>query len=92
MTTHSSIRSGLTSDEIREAFLENLRSGMGRLEQISSSHDIYYALALTVRDRVFGRFCDNLQRYGRENRRRVAYLSAEYFPGRTSRTICSTSA
>ena len=81
MTTHSSIRSGLTSDEIREAFLENLRSGMGRLEQISSSHDIYYALALTVRDRVFGRFCDNLQRYGRENRRRVAYLSAEYLPG-----------
>ena len=81
MTKSSSIRSGLTSDEIREAFLENLRSGMGRLEQISSSHDIYYALALTVRDRVFGRFCDNLQRYGRENRRRVAYLSAEYLPG-----------
>jgi starch phosphorylase len=81
MTTHGSIRSGLTSDEIKEAFLDNLRAGMGRLEQISSSHDIYFALALTVRDRVFTRFCDNLQRYGPENRRRVAYLSAEYLPG-----------
>ena len=81
MTRQSSIRSGLTSDEIKEAFLDNLRAGMGRLEQISSSHDVYYALALTVRDRVFTRFCDNLQRYGPENRRRVAYLSAEYLPG-----------
>jgi glycogen phosphorylase len=75
------IRTGLTADEIKQAFLENLRCGMGRLEGVATKHDLYFALALTVRDRVFQRTVESIENYGGADARRVAYLSAEYLPG-----------
>ena len=48
-----SIRTGLTADEIKQAFRDNLVCGMGRLEATATKHDLYFALALTVRDRAF---------------------------------------
>ncbi len=75
------IRTGLTADEIKQAFLDNLRCGMGRLEDVATKHDLYFALALTVRDRVFQRTVESIENYGGVNARRVAYLSAEYLPG-----------
>ena len=47
----ASIRTGLTADEIKQAFRDNLVCGMGRLEAVATKHDLYFALALTVRDR-----------------------------------------
>ena len=77
----TNIRTGVGIDEIKQAFRENLRSGMGRLESAATEHDLYFALALTVRDRVFQRNVESLEAYGGANARRVAYLSAEYLPG-----------
>jgi starch phosphorylase len=74
-------RTGLTAGEIKQAFLDNLCCGMGRLEAMATKHDLYVALALTVRDRLFQRFVDSLALYGGANARRVAYLSAEFLPG-----------
>jgi Carbohydrate phosphorylase len=76
-----SVRTGLTSEEIKRDFQENLRCGLGRLERAATRHDLYYALALTVRDRVFQRTVESMENYGGANARRVAYLSAEYLPG-----------
>jgi glycogen phosphorylase len=76
-----SVRTGLTSEEIKRDFQENLRCGLGRLERAATRHDLYYALALTVRDRVFQRTVESMESYGGANARRVAYLSAEYLPG-----------
>jgi starch phosphorylase len=76
-----SVRTGLTSEEIKQDFRENLRCGLGRLERVATRYDIYYALALTVRDRVFERTVESMESYGGANARRVAYLSAEYLPG-----------
>ena len=42
------IRTGLTAIEIRQAFLDNLVCGMGRIRRITTNHDLYFALALTV--------------------------------------------
>jgi starch phosphorylase len=81
MDTSRSIRTGLSADEIKQAFLDNLRFGTGRLEEWATKSDLYFALALTARDRVFERSCESMQTYGGENARRVAYLSAEYLPG-----------
>jgi starch phosphorylase len=75
------IRTGLTADEIKQAFLDNLCCGMGRPEGAATKHDLYFALALTVRDRVFQRTVESIENYGGVNARRVAYLSAEYLPG-----------
>ncbi len=81
MTSPRSIRAGLTVDDIRRAFHDNLRCTLGRVESTATRHDLYYALALTVRDRLFDRSVESLETYGGANARRVAYLSAEYLPG-----------
>src|SRR5262249_40232135 len=77
----SSVRTGLSSDEIKTAFHENLRCALGRSERVAARHDLYFALALTVRDRVLQRSVESLETYGGADARRVAYLSAEYLPG-----------
>src|SRR5262245_5381485 len=76
-----SVRTGLTSDEIKQDFQENLRCGLGRLERFATKYDQYCALALTIRDRVLQRTVESMENYGGANARRVAYLSAEYLPG-----------
>ena len=81
MNSPENIRTGLSTDEIEQAFRDNLRCGMGRLEATATKHDLYVALALTVRDRLFEHTVESLEDYGGANARRVAYLSAEYLPG-----------
>jgi starch phosphorylase len=75
------IRTGLSAGEIKQAFLDNLSCGLGRVESVATKHDLYFALALTVRDRLFQRSVASLANYGGGNARRVAYLSAEFLPG-----------
>jgi starch phosphorylase len=75
------VRTGLTADEIKQAFRDNLVCGMGRLEATATKHDLYMALALTVRDRVLQRTVTSMERYGGADARRVAYLSAEFLLG-----------
>jgi starch phosphorylase len=81
MNPSKKIRTGLTADEIKQAFRDNLCCGLGRLESAATKHDLYVALALTVRDRLFQRTVESIQNYGGKNARRVAYLSAEFLPG-----------
>jgi starch phosphorylase len=81
VTLDSKTLGKITADEIKQAFRENLRSGLGRLERYATKNDLYLALALTVRDRVFDRTVDSMETYGGAHARRVAYLSAEYLPG-----------
>ena len=71
----------ITAEEIKQAFLDNLHSRLGRLERFATKNDLYLALALTVRDRLFERIVETMDTYGGVNARRVAYLSAEYLPG-----------
>jgi hypothetical protein len=40
----ASIRIGLTADDIKQAFRDNLVCGMGRLEAVATKHDLYFAL------------------------------------------------
>jgi len=77
----SDIRTGSGADQIKQAFLDTLCCSLGRLEKFATKHDLYVALALTIRDRVFQREVESLETYGGANARRVAYLSAEYLPG-----------
>lgn len=74
-------RTGLSKEEIKASFLDNLFYGIGRLPAVSSGTDFYTALALTVRDRVFRQFVKSTAEFARKDARVVAYLSAEYLPG-----------
>jgi starch phosphorylase len=75
------IRTGFSAAEIKQAVRDNLRFALGRSERVATRHDLYHALALTVRDRVFQHTVESMETYGGANARRVAYLSAEYLPG-----------
>jgi len=72
---------GLSKDEIKASFLENLFFRIGRVPKGASIMDYYNALAYTVRDRVFKEFLTTVKRISDEDLRVVAYLSAEYLPG-----------
>src|SRR6476469_5054780 len=67
--------------ELGQACRDNLRSGLGLVARAASPHDLYLAVAMTVRDRVLARAAETLETYGGADARRVAYLSAEYLPG-----------
>ena len=81
MTQSQSIRTALSADEVKQAFRDKLCCSLGRLEVAATEHELYYALALAIRDRVFQHMVESMKIYGHENARRVAYLSAEYLPG-----------
>jgi glycogen phosphorylase len=77
----SGFRAGQSAAEIRQTFLNNLVCGLGRSRAVATPHDLYFALALTVRDRLFERSVGSMEGYGGADARRVAYLSAEFLLG-----------
>src|SRR3954471_1944300 len=81
MKPSSQIRTGLSADEIKQAFIDNLRCAIGRSVGTAKKAAIYHALSLTVRDRLFHHTVECIENYGGADARRVAYLSAEFLPG-----------
>src|SRR4051812_21758115 len=80
--TPASVRTGVSVAEIQQAFLDHLVFGMGRVREVATKHELYFALALTIRDRLMQRGVSTLvENLGASSARRVAYLSAEYLPG-----------
>ena len=75
------VRVGISRDDIKQSFLDNLFCGMGRPPMVTSLNDAYTALALSVRDRVFQHGIYTLKTYRQQDVRVVSYLSAEYLPG-----------
>ncbi|MFZ0505696.1 MAG: glycogen/starch/alpha-glucan phosphorylase, partial [Chthoniobacterales bacterium] len=75
------LRTGLSVEDMKQAFLDNLFYALNRTQGIATKNDLYTALALTVRDRVFHRSIHTLEQYGESKPRIVAYLSAEFLPG-----------
>jgi starch phosphorylase len=74
-------RTGLSVQDIKASFLENLFYGMGRTPLACTLNDAYTALALTVRDRILKQGIRTLETYHEQDARIVAYLSAEFLPG-----------
>src|ERR1700751_3820635 len=81
LPSFSGTRTGLAVEEIKQSFLDNLFYGLGRVPSVATRNDLYTALALTVRDRVFRQFIHTVETHVEQQTRRLAYLSAEYLPG-----------
>lgn len=75
------VRTGTGEAALKQAFLDNLRCGLGRPLAIATPHDHYVALALTVRDHVLKKSVQTKENFGEQNARVVSYLSAEFLPG-----------
>ena len=78
---NQSVRTGLSEDSIRLAFLDNLFYVQGRFLEVASPNDKFKALAYTIRDRLLHRWVATVRAYQQSNPRTVCYLSAEYLPG-----------
>lgn len=74
-------RVGLSKEDIQTSFLEYLYYGIGRIPKVATKNDLYTALALAIRDRVFRKFVRTTGAIAEQDSRAVAYLSAEYLPG-----------
>src|SRR6516165_6803354 len=74
-------RTGLEVEDIRQSFVDSLFYGLGRVPTVATRNDLYTALALAVRDRLFRHGIHTVETHEEQQARRVAYLSAEYLPG-----------
>ena len=76
------IRTGLTADEIKQAFRDNLVCGMGRLEATrDEARSLCRARADGARPAFPAHASTSMENYGGADARRVAYLSAEFLLG-----------
>jgi starch phosphorylase len=75
------IRTGHAVNDIKQSFLDNLFCGLGRTTSAASCNDLYTALAITIRDRVFEQGVETIENYAANDARVVSYLSAEFLPG-----------
>jgi glycogen phosphorylase len=74
-------RTGLASDALQRAVLDNLVYTLARLPEIATPHDWYMALACSVRDRMLARWMSTVRAYAARGVKIVCYLSAEFLTG-----------
>lgn len=75
------VRTGMGVEDIKQSFLDNLCCALGRVPAAATLNDTYTALAMTIRDRVLRQSVETMEKYGEQDARIVAYLSAEFLPG-----------
>ncbi len=76
-----SCRTGMTVEDIRDGFYDNLFYAQGRYTRKATDNDFYKALAHTVRDRLLHRWIHTVDAAIKGNVRAVCYISAEYLLG-----------
>jgi starch phosphorylase len=75
-------RTGMSKDILKTAIVDNLLYLQGRILESCTSHDLYRALAFTVRDRLVRRWAKTQEAYRKHQVKRVYYFSAEFLMGR----------
>ncbi|HBA85017.1 MAG TPA: glycogen phosphorylase [Verrucomicrobia bacterium] len=75
-----------TPEAIKLSFQNHLKYTLAKDNYSATEHDRYYALAMTVRDRLIERWIQTSQTYYKKNVKRVYYLSMEYLIGRSMGT------
>ncbi len=75
------VRTGLSIAALKQAVLDNLMYLLGKAPGRATAHDVYMALAYTVRDRLLHRWVETVSNLVEKEVKVVTYLSAEYLPG-----------
>jgi len=85
MTQNEDNRTGMDNAALRRAFLDHLSYSLGKRATTSTQLDKFFALALTVRDRLTYRWAQTQETYTKTDVKRIYYLSAEFLLGRALR-------
>jgi glycogen phosphorylase len=72
----------LVAERLRQDFEGHLLRTLAKDRYTATGYDRYYALALTVRDRLIDQWIATQQRHHRKNVKRIYYLSLEFLIGR----------
>ena len=72
----------MSAAALRQHFERHLRRTLAKDQYSATDRDRYYALALTVRDRLIDRWIATQQAHQSKNVKRVYYLSLEFLIGR----------
>jgi glycogen phosphorylase len=80
-TTCDLSRTGLSVDDLKRSFVDNLFYVLGKFPALATQNDYYQALAATVRDRLLQRWINSAATYTTNGSRTVCYLSAEFLMG-----------
>jgi glycogen phosphorylase len=83
MTPEKSSSRGSQVAEFQESVRRHARYSLGKEWASLSGHDLFLALALTVRDMLVDRMLDTEERYRRADAKRLYYLSIEFLIGRS---------
>ncbi|HZU97384.1 MAG TPA: glycogen/starch/alpha-glucan phosphorylase, partial [Planctomycetota bacterium] len=75
------LRVGTDAPAIKRSFLDNLYFLRAKFPGVATKHDLYLALAYTVRDRLLDRWIKTAKTYLESESRTVIYLSAEFLLG-----------
>jgi glycogen phosphorylase len=74
-------RTGMSVDDLKRSFLDNLFYVLGKFPALATQNDYYLALAYTIRDRLVQRWINTAATYTKSGSRTVCYLSAEFLMG-----------
>jgi glycogen phosphorylase len=80
-TTCDLSRTGLSVEDLKRSFVDNLFYVLGKFPALATQNDYYQALAATVRDRLLQRWINSAATYTTQGSRTVCYLSAEFLMG-----------
>ncbi len=73
---------GTDSRGLKYSFANHLEYSLSKDKFTATTRDLYYSLALSVRDRIIEQWINTQQLYHKNDVKRVYYLSAEYLMGR----------
>ena len=82
MTKKKDYRAEMTVEGLKEDFAWHLRYSLAKGDSRATARDQYTAFANAVRDRIVERWIETQEEYGRQNTKRVYYLSLEFLIGR----------
>ena len=82
MTRKKDRRVEMSVDGLKEDFAWHLRYSLAKGETRVTDRDQYTAFANAVRDRIVERWISTQEEYGRQNTKRVYYMSLEFLIGR----------
>ena len=80
-TDKTRISTGLSTEAIKQAILDNLQFAQARVPELATQNDWYMAVACTIRDRMLDNWTKTIKQLRRKDIRAVCYLSAEFLLG-----------
>ncbi|MBN2184698.1 MAG: glycogen/starch/alpha-glucan phosphorylase [Candidatus Krumholzibacteriota bacterium] len=79
---HGIFHKGMRTKDIKECFANHLEYSLSKDQYTATDRDLYFSLALTVRERIIEQWIKTQQLYYYKDAKRVYYLSAEFLMGR----------